>query len=131
MTSEQIVRRFLDAVHSRDPVRVARCFTPDANYANVPHPPASGPAGIQAMFAPILDRAERVRWDVVSEAYGTDRAWLERVDRFWIDGQEYAIECNGVYEVDPGRGLITEVRDYVDLGVWRARLGDVLQSGAR
>ncbi|MQA13865.1 MAG: nuclear transport factor 2 family protein [Pseudonocardiaceae bacterium] len=126
MTSEEIVRRFLDAVHSRDPARVAACFTSDASYANVPHPPASGPEGVRAMFAPILDRSERVRWDIVSECYGTHRAWLERVDRFWIDGQEYAIECNGVYELDRDRGLITEVRDYVDVGVWRARLGDVL-----
>jgi limonene-1,2-epoxide hydrolase len=131
MTSEQIVRRFLDAVHSRDPARVASCFSPEARYANIPHPPASGPDGVEAMLAPILGRAAWVRWDIVSESYGPDRAWLERVDRFWIDGQEYAIECNGVFEVDPERGLITEVRDYVDLGVWRGRLGDVLQRGAR
>jgi limonene-1,2-epoxide hydrolase len=63
---------------------------------------------------------------VVSSAYDGDRAWLERVDRFWIDGREYAIECNGVYAVDPASGLLDEVRDYVDLATWRQRLGDVL-----
>ena len=34
--------------------------------------------------------------------------------------------CNGVADVDPAAGLIVAFRDYVDLGEWRARLGDVL-----
>ena len=74
------------------------------------------------MLAGILERSETVRWDVVSESYAPGRAWLERVDRFWIDGVEYAVECNGVLEIDEDTGLITELRDYVDLGEWRARL---------
>jgi limonene-1,2-epoxide hydrolase len=120
------VDRFLAAVESCDADAVAECFTERASYANVPHPPAVGRTAIRAMFAPILGRSERVRWDVVSSAYDGDRAWLERVDRFWIDGREYAIECNGVYAVDPASGLLEEVRDYVDLATWRQRLGDVL-----
>jgi limonene-1,2-epoxide hydrolase len=120
------VDRFLAAVESGNVDAVAGCFTDRARYANVPHPPAVGRDAIRAMFAPILGRAERVRWDVVTSAYDGDRAWLERVDRFWIDGREYAIECNGVYTVDPARGLLDEVRDYVDLATWRQRLGDVL-----
>ncbi|MSX21892.1 MAG: hypothetical protein F2795_06225, partial [Actinobacteria bacterium] len=71
---------------------------------------------------PILLRSERVQWDVVSASFTEHRAWLERVDRFWIDGVEYAVRCNGVLEVDPESGLIREFRDYVDLGEWRARL---------
>jgi limonene-1,2-epoxide hydrolase len=120
------VGRFLAAVESGDADAVADRFTERARYANVPHPPAVGRDAIRAMFAPILGRAERVRWDVVSSAYDGDRAWLERVDRFWIDGREYAIECNGVYAVDPASGLLDEVRDYVDLATWRQRLGNVL-----
>lgn len=48
------------------------------------------------------------------------------MDRFRIDGREYAIECNGVVEVDVDRELLTAFRDYVDLGVWRGRLGAAL-----
>jgi len=130
VTTRAVVRRFLDAVESRDCDAVAACFTHDARYANVPHPPAVGPAAIRAVFARILPRCDRVQWDVVSSAYEGDTAWLERVDRFWIDGREYAIECNGVYRVDPGSARLAEVRDYVDLGVWRQRLGDVLERGS-
>lgn len=116
------IHQFLAAVEARDLSAVGRCFTPDARYANVPHPPAVGPGAIVAMLQPILARATRVRWDVVTSCYCERRAYLERVDRFWIDGIEYAVECNGVYEVDLDRGAIAEVRDYVDLGPWRARL---------
>lgn len=126
MSTRGVVRGFLDAVESRDCDAVAACFTEAARYANVPHPPVVGPAGVRALFARILPRCERVRWDVVSSAYEGRLAWLERVDRFWIAGREYAIECNGVFTVDdPGTRLV-EVRDYVDLATWRERLGGVL-----
>ncbi len=124
MTTREVVARFLAAVHDRDCDAVAGCFTADARYANVPHPPAVGPAAIRAVFARILPRCERVHWEIVSAAYDGQRAWLERVDRFWIGGREYAIECNGVYVVAGPR--LAEVRDYVDLATWRARLGGVL-----
>ena len=74
------------------------------------------------MLAPILQRSERVQWDVVTAAFAEHRAWIERVDRFWIDGVEYAVRCNGVIDLDSESGLIKELRDYVDLGEWRERL---------
>ncbi|HEX3956546.1 MAG TPA: nuclear transport factor 2 family protein [Trebonia sp.] len=122
----EAVGRFLAAVHARDPVAAGACFAPGARYANVPHPPVIGPAGVRGLLAPILARSSRVVWELVSASYQADRAWVERVDRFWIDGREYAIECNAVVRVDPGTGLIEEFRDYVDLGLWRERLGGVL-----
>ncbi|RTL67275.1 MAG: nuclear transport factor 2 family protein [Pseudonocardiaceae bacterium] len=124
--AREVVERFLAAVGAGDPDAAAACFTPDATYANMPHPPVIGPDGVRGLLAPILDRAEYVEWEIVTASYAPTRAWLERVDRFRIDGREYAIECNGVVEIDPASGLISAFRDYVDLGVWRARLGDVL-----
>ncbi len=120
------VARFLGAVHARDAGAAGACFAVDGTYANMPHPPVVGPAGVTGLLGPILRRSERVHWDLISAAYTPERAWLERVDRFWIDGREYAIECNGVAEVDAETGLITAFRDYVDLAVWRTRLGNVL-----
>jgi limonene-1,2-epoxide hydrolase len=120
------VEQFLAAVHARDAAAAAACFAPQARYANVPHPAVIGPAGVHELLAPILSRSSRVQWDLVSASFQAERAWLERVDHFWIDGCEYAIECNAVVEVDPSSGLITQFRDYVDLGVWRERLGGVL-----
>ena len=117
-----LVRRFLDAVEARDAHAAGAVCHTDATWLNVPHPAAIGRDSIVAMLAPILDRSSEVRWDIVSESYGDTTAWLERVDRFVIDGTEYAVRCNGVFEIDTTAGFIREVRDYVDLGEWRARL---------
>lgn len=124
--TQAVVRRFLIAVEARDADAVAACFTPDATYRNVPHAPAEGREAIRALFARILDAAEEVAWEVLTTAWDGARGHLERVDSFRIAGTWYAIECHGVWEVDTAGGLITAVRDYVDLGVWRERLGDAL-----
>ncbi len=126
MDSRQIVRQFLTAVQTCDLDGVEGCFAVTARYANVPHEPAVGRAAIRALLEPILKRSSAVRWEIVSECYLERRAFLERVDHFVIDGVDYAVACNGVFELDPEEGVITEVRDYVDLGPWRATIAPVL-----
>ena len=120
------MRRFLDAVEARDVARAAACFALDASYQNVPHPPVYGPSGVARLLGPIVERSQRVRWDVVTEAYVHGRAHLERIDRFWIEGTEYAVCCHAAIEVDEDAGLITAFRDYVDLAPWRAQLAGIL-----
>lgn len=119
-------QRFLDAVASRDLDAVVACFTPGARYANVPHRPAVGRSAIRAMLEPLVSRSSEVRWEVVTEAVSGDSVIAERLDRFVVDGTEYAAPCCGVYVVDPESGLIAEVRDYVDLGPWRASIEHLL-----
>jgi limonene-1,2-epoxide hydrolase len=120
-TAREVVDRFLAAVESRDVDAVAECFAPDATYQNVPHPPYEGREAIRELFGRALGRCEKVRWDIVTESDGEDRVWLERVDRFWVAGVEYAIECNGVWDVDVATSSITAVRDYLDYHVWLGR----------
>ncbi|MEI7993072.1 MAG: nuclear transport factor 2 family protein [Actinomycetota bacterium] len=121
-TSERIWGRLLGAVERREVPALVACFTEEGSWQNVPHEPWRGRLAIAERLGPILSRSERVQWDVVSASFTEHRAWIERVDRFWIDGAEYAVRCNGVLEADPESGLISEFRDYVDLGEWRARL---------
>lgn len=121
-TSERVWGRLLGAVGRRDVPALVACFTEGGSWQNVPHEPWRGRLEIAERLGPILLRSEQVQWDVVSASFTEHRAWVERVDRFWIDGVEYAVRCNGVLEVDPESGLISEFRDYVDLGEWRARL---------
>ena len=123
----EIVHGFLAAVEARDIDAVLTFFAEDGSWQNVPHPVAQGRDAIRAMLTGIVEQSSQVRWDIVSEAYSDRRAWVERVDRFWIDGEEYAVRCNGVLEIDPDQGVITELRDYVDLGEWRARVAGVLR----
>jgi limonene-1,2-epoxide hydrolase len=122
VSAEAAVARFLAAVESMDADAVGACFTDDATYQNVPHPSVIGPEGIAGLFRPILSRCTKVHWEIVSSSYADDTAWLERVDRFWINGTEYHIECNGVAITDPATGKLAAFRDYVDLGIWRERI---------
>jgi limonene-1,2-epoxide hydrolase len=115
-----VVDQFLDAVEGRDPVGVARCFAEDGAYwFAVPHPPAVGREAIGSVFTRVLGEADRVVWEIVSSTVDGDRVWLERLDRFWFQGLEAAIECVGTFELEDGR--IRVVRDYCDLGTWQQR----------
>lgn len=124
--SEALVRRWLAAIETRDLDAVVGCFSEDGRWQNVPGEPAIGRDAIRALLEPIFTRSERIAWDIVTESYTSDRAWLERVDRFVVDGVEHAVRCNGVLEIDAEADLITELRDYVDLTEWRDRIGPAL-----
>ena len=119
------VTRLLAAIGSRDLRRIGDALTPGATWQNVPHEPAVGRDAVLSLLGGIVCWSDEVRWDVVSSATDGDVTWCERVDRFVIDGEEHAVRCNGVFRVDPVSGKVAEVRDYVDLGEWRARITPV------
>lgn len=129
-TPSEILQTFFSAVESRDLGAIKRCFAADARYSNVPCDPAVGQEAIGELFRPIVSRSERIEWQVTSSAFTEDRAHIERLDCFWIDGLRYAVACHCVAQVDTARGVITEFRDYVDLGRWRETLGGVLTKPA-
>lgn len=127
MLPRDVVHSFLDAVASRDIDAAAACFAEEAPYQNVPHPAHFGPAGVRDMLTNILAASSAVRWQVITEAYADNRGHLERIDRFVIDGIEYAVSCHAVIEVDEENGLIRSFRDYSDLTPWRAQVRPVLE----
>jgi limonene-1,2-epoxide hydrolase len=116
----------IDAIESRDLRGLHRVLAPDATWQNVPHTPIRGREAVVAFLAGILTWADEVRWEIVAAGYDGRRAWLERVDRFRLDGDWHEVSCNGVIEVDDV-GLVREVRDYVDLAEWRGRIQPVLE----
>lgn len=126
--SEPAVRALLAAIESRDARAVEDALAPTVTWQNVPHPPAAGRDAVLRLLRDIVTWSDEVRWDVVSASFGPDTAWLERVDRFVIDGVEHAVRCNGVFTV--ADGVVGKVRDYVDLGEWRARVGPALAAMA-
>ena len=120
----EIFETFLNSMESCDIDRILQSFTEQSSWQNVPHVPAVGLSEIRAAFESIVQRSSRIQWDVVSSAFEGSRGWIERVDRFWIDGIEYPVRCNGVFDFDVESCSILSVRDYVDLGEWRSRLAD-------
>lgn len=123
MAARHAVQRLFAAIESRDVRAIADALTPDATWQNVPHPPAVGRDAVLALLAPIVTWSDSVAWDVVSAGYDGATAWVERVDRFVIGGTEHAVRCHGVFTTREGQ--VAGVRDYVDLGEWRARIGPV------
>jgi limonene-1,2-epoxide hydrolase len=124
------VAALLSAIESRDLRTIGRCLSPQARWQNVPHLAAQGRGAVVEFLAGILTWADEVRWDIVDACYDEHRAWVERVDRFLLDGDWYDVRCNGVIEFD-ATGLVLEVRDYVDLGEWRDRVQPALERLAR
>lgn len=120
------VTALLTAVESRDLRRIEACLDPAATWQNVPHAPAVGRRAVLELLAPVVTWSQRVAWDVATIGATGEHVLVERLDRFWIDGVEYAVACNGVFTVDVGSGRVRAVRDYVDLGEWRARIAPVL-----
>ncbi|MBB33414.1 MAG: limonene-1,2-epoxide hydrolase [Acidimicrobiaceae bacterium] len=119
----EIIETFFKALSSRDLEKILSFFDHRSTWQNVPHPPANGVEEISEMFRTIVERSSKIQWDIVTAAFDDDRAWIERVDRFWIDEVEYAVRCHGVFDFDTKNSTIVSVRDYVDLGEWRERLG--------
>ncbi|GAB3282322.1 nuclear transport factor 2 family protein [Kineosporia babensis] len=116
-----VIVQWLDRINHRDAQGAGECFAEDAvfHYA-MPHPPVRGRDGIRGMFAGQAATYVKISWEVTAFAVDGPRVWMERVDRFFTaQGREIAIECAGVAEVHDG--LITEVRDYVDLSTWEQR----------
>ncbi|MDH3303055.1 MAG: nuclear transport factor 2 family protein [Acidimicrobiia bacterium] len=129
--SRLITERLLAALASRDLRRIEAALSPECSWRNVPHPAAEGRDAVLALLSPIVTWSDRVQWDVLSAAYDETTAWLERADRFWIDGSEHTVLCTGVFEVDVDTGTVRSVRDYVDLGEWRGRVGPALDAMTR
>ena len=127
LRTREAIDRLLVAIESRDLRAVYAALHPNATWQNVPHPAAEGRPAVMALLANILCWSDQVRWDVISSSVDGQVGWYERVDRFWLLGEEHAVQCNGVFTVDPATDTVCEVRDYVDLGEWRDRVTPVWQ----
>lgn len=118
---------FLDAINNRDVAAAEAFLTEDVSYQLlVPHPKIVGRTAVLDALSASITEADRVSWEVVTFAVGPDLALVERIDRFWFDGNEASIDCTGVFELRGGR--IAAVRDYADLDTWRRRKQAALES---
>ena len=115
--TRETIEQLLSAIESRDLRAVERYLHPDVVWQNVPHPPTLGRHAVTELLANVLCWSDQVRWDILSSAVSGETGWYERVDRFWMAGEEHAVHCNGVFEVDAGTQMVRSVRDYVDLGL--------------
>jgi ketosteroid isomerase-like protein len=79
MTPHDPVGRLLDAINSRDPQRVADCFTPDYR-SEIPHRPADSFTGsdrVAANWTAIFARLPDLHARVLRRAASGDELWSE------------------------------------------------------
>jgi len=126
VTTREAINNLLAAIESRDLRAVRQALHPAARWQNVPHPASEGRDAVIRLLGGILTWSDSVRWDVHRFFVSGTSASVERLDRFWLRGNEYAVACHGVFSVDADTGLVISVRDYVDLGEWRGRVNPVL-----
>ena len=122
------VHELFTAIGSRDLRRIHAHLASEIVWQNVPHPPVTGRDEVLAMLAGIVTWSDEVHWDVVSVAVDGSDVHVEHTDHFVVDGVDHAVRCNGVVTVD--EGVVMAVRDFVDLGEWRTRIGPVLTAMA-
>ena len=129
-TTRTAIENLLKAIESRDLRRVRRALHPSARWQNIPHPAAEGREAVMVLLGGILCWSERVRWDLHHVSIEGANGSVERLDRFWLQGGEYAVACHGVFSVDIATRTVISVRDYVDLGEWRQRVNPMLTAMA-
>lgn len=131
VTTRGVIRAFLAAIESRDLRRIESTLAEDVSWQNVPDPPVVGRREVIEFLADIIRWSDLVRWDVASASYADGVARVDRLDRFWIEGTEHAVRCDGEFEVDLTTRTVRSVRDVVDLDEWRARITPVLADQRR
>ena len=111
-TPEQIVRDFLAAWPRKKIDELVDYFADDAVYHNVPVAPIRGKQAIREVFEGFLG-AFSIELVVVNAAANGDVVFTERIDRFDMNGKQFDLPVNGVFELRGGK--ITSFRDYFDL----------------
>lgn len=122
MNPEQIVRRFCEAAARRDVKELGGYFTDDAVYHNIPVPPVTGRAAIEATLAQFLTPATSCEFEMLAVATVGNTVLTERIDRFVLNGKSIALPVMGSFELTPD-GKIKAWRDYFDMQQFMSQMG--------
>ena len=120
-SAEEIVSAFVaefDAEHP-DPRVLAKYFSDDAVYHNMPMEPAVGIDAVRDALVGVSQLSHR-GWETVHQAASGDVVLNERVDRFVLNGKEIEVLVCGVFEIRDGK--IAAWRDYFDMASMRAQM---------
>jgi len=117
MTPGATVTALIRANEARDVDAVLALLTDDVAYENVPMSVLNGHDEVRSMLGPFLSGAERVEWEVLEQIEQGDVVMNERVDRFWLPGdQKIELRVAGLFKVSNGKVEIW--RDYFDLAAF-------------
>jgi limonene-1,2-epoxide hydrolase len=111
------LRAFVDAWNALNYVTIYSLMSEDIFYHNLPLKPVIGRKAVRAYLdAYPIDKCE---WELLNVAVNGGTVLTERVDRFVRGKDQIVIPVMGAFEVKDG--LITQWRDYFDLGALKPR----------
>ena len=120
MNATERVLELIDGFNHIDMDRIIACFTEDAVYHNIPMEPVHGVDGIRAALGAFMSSASEVQWDVLAVAANDGTVLTERVDKFKVNDTWIELPVMGTFVVTGG--LISEWRDYFDLGDFQKQM---------
>jgi limonene-1,2-epoxide hydrolase len=121
MTPGATVTALIRANEARDVDAVLALLTGDVAYENVPMSVLNGHDEVRSMLGPFLTGAERVEWEVLEQVEQGDVVMNERVDRFWLPGdQRIELRVAGLFKVRDGKVAVW--RDYFDLAAFTEQM---------
>lgn len=118
--SAQVVREFCQAVAARDAAALARFFTEDAIYHNMPMAPNVGREAVLADLAGQFARFAHYEYQVLNLVADGDTVLTERIDLVGDGIANAPVPVMGTFELRDGK--IAHWRDYFD----RAQSGELM-----
>lgn len=127
MDNEKVVREFIEAWSRLDPEELARYFTEDGVYHNMPARPVRGRENVKKMIAGFIAPWTETRWEILHLASSGDVVVAERLDRTKAGPKSVDLPCVGVFEMENGR--IRVWRDYFDLATYTRAMSEAAPAG--
>ena len=104
-----------------DPVELARYFTEDGVYHNMPAAPIQGRDEVEKFIRGFTASWTKTTWDVLNVMENGDVVIAERLDRTEAGEKNVDLPCTGVFEMRDGK--IAVWRDYFDMATYGRGMG--------
>jgi limonene-1,2-epoxide hydrolase len=114
--NEKIIREFIEAWSRLDAGELARFFTEDGVYHNMPAAPVAGRDNIEQMIGGFIASWTETEWDVLNLVADGNLVIAERLDRTKAGEKGVDLPCTGVFELEEGK--IKVWRDYFDMATY-------------
>ncbi|MBA4210767.1 MAG: limonene-1,2-epoxide hydrolase [Parvibaculum sp.] len=115
-SNEQVIRDFIDAWPRLDVQEIVGFFAEDGVYHNMMLDPVKGREALTGFIGGFVNGWSDVKWELLNISSSGNLVFAERVDRMKVGGNQVALPCCGVFEMEGGK--IKVWRDYFDLATF-------------
>lgn len=114
--NERVIRDFIDAWPRLDVREIVGFFAEDGVYRNMMLDPVKGREALAGFIGGFVNDWSDVKWELLNTSSSGNLVFAERVDRMKVGGNQVALPCCGVFEMEGGK--IKVWRDYFDLATF-------------